>query len=74
MVGTETRRSASPRTLIVVRRRDEATYHFLKARLAGVSGVELRLDRREDDMRPPADDRRRTRSGFNAFGVLVVRG
>ena len=73
MIFTETRASAPPRTLIVVRRRDEDTYHFLKGRLAGVQGVEVRLDRREDESRPPAHDRRRAGSRFNAFGVLVVR-
>jgi hypothetical protein len=73
MVCTETRVGASPRTLIVVRRRDEDTYHFLKGRLAGVRGVEIRLDRREDDSQPPANDRRRTPARFNALGILVVR-
>lgn len=69
---TDTLVSAPPRTLIVVRRSDEATYHFLKTRLAGVRGVEVTLDRRQSDSREPGD-RRRTSSRFNAFGILVVR-
>ena len=73
MIFTDTLVSAPPRTLIVVRRRDEATYHFLKSRLAGVRGVEIRLDRREDESRAPVSERRRTCSRFNAFGILVVR-
>ena len=71
---TDTLVSAPPRTLIVVRRRDEATYHFLKARLAGVPGVEVRLDRREDEAKASGIERRRRGySRFNAFGILVVR-
>jgi hypothetical protein len=74
MIFTETTVSAPPRTLILVRRRDEATYHFLKARLAGVRGVEVRLDRREDESKEPVVERRRRGyTRFNAFGVLVVR-
>ncbi|MBI1736831.1 MAG: hypothetical protein HYR51_16815 [Candidatus Rokubacteria bacterium] len=70
---TDTLVSAPARTLIVVRRSDEATYHFLKTRLAAVRGVEVRLDRRESESRGPAYERRRPFSRFNAFGVLVVR-
>jgi hypothetical protein len=73
MLFTGTVVSAPPRTLIVVRRCDEATYHFLKGRLAAVRGVEVRLDRRESDALAPENDRRRTGSRFNAFGIQVIR-
>ena len=73
MTFTDTLGGASPRTLIVVRRHDEATYHYLKSRLAAVRGVEVRLDRRERDASAPSMDRRRGRSRFNALGILVVR-
>lgn len=61
------------RYLIVVRRSDESTYHYLKARLGGVRDVEIALDRRTALSPPTSDDRRRAPAGFNAFGVLLVR-
>jgi hypothetical protein len=73
MLFTDAPVSAPPRTLIIVRRHDEATYHFLKARLAGVRGVEVTLDRREREASTPANERRRKSSRFNAFGIQVVR-
>ena len=65
---------APPRTrfLIVVRRGDEATYRYLKKRMATLRDVEIVLDRREPSD-GKTDDRRQSRADFNVFGILLVR-
>ena len=66
---------ALPRTrfLIVVRRGDEATYRYLKERMATLQDVEIVLDRREASNGKTSGDRRQSRAGFNVFGVLLVK-
>ncbi len=59
--------------LIVVRRGEEATYEYLKARFASVRDVDVMLDRRAPSPAATPDERRRARSHFNAFGILLVR-
>jgi hypothetical protein len=73
VVFTDALVNTRSRFLIVVRRGDQATYEYLRKRLAGVYGVEIMLDRREHRPAAPSDDRRRAPTRFNAFGVLLVR-
>ena len=65
--------AAGSHWVVVVRRGDEGTYEYLRSRLATVRDVEVTLDRRQTAEGGVAIDRRRARTYFNAFGVLVVR-
>jgi hypothetical protein len=68
--------------LIVVRQNDTALYEYLARRFAGLRGVKLVMERRQDDRRrqkrPVTAERRRTdrrirRGTASALGYTVVR-
>jgi hypothetical protein len=69
--------------LVIVARREESLYRYLSARFAGITGVEVILERRHaerrrqqiprDSERRAGADRRRHRGEPHRFGFTLLR-